>query len=158
MIADFDPALDLSIERVIKAPVSLVWNAWADPRNLEQWWVPAPARARVTDFALAPGGAFETEIEEGGNGFRPHVRFCFLAVEPQRLIVFTNALTSGFRPAEKPFITAAIRLLPTEAGTHYSAHVMHRSRDDRDTHERLGFYDGWGTVTAQLATFVEAAG
>lgn len=155
MIASFDPALDLAIERVIAAPVSAVWRAWAEPDNLAQWWVPAPARARVSRFALAPGGAFETEISEDGGPFRPHVRFSFLAVEPLRQIVFTDALTAGFRPAERPFLTAAISLTPREAGTFYRAQVMHVGPDARESHERLGFYDGWATVTTQLAALAE---
>jgi hypothetical protein len=34
---------------------------------------------------------------------------------------------------------------------------MHKSNADRNMHEELGFYDGWGTVAAQLATLVERA-
>jgi uncharacterized protein YndB with AHSA1/START domain len=32
---------------------------------------------------------------------------------------------------------------------------MHKSQADRDLHEELGFYDGWGTVTEQLARLAE---
>jgi uncharacterized protein YndB with AHSA1/START domain len=32
---------------------------------------------------------------------------------------------------------------------------MHRNSADRNRHEELGFYDGWGTVTEQLAKLVE---
>jgi hypothetical protein len=32
---------------------------------------------------------------------------------------------------------------------------MHRTPDDRQMHETMGFHDGWGTVTAQLARLVE---
>jgi hypothetical protein len=32
---------------------------------------------------------------------------------------------------------------------------MHKNRTDRDKHEEMGFHDGWGTVTAQLAALVE---
>ena len=41
-------------------------------------------------------------------------------------------------------------------GTDYVAHVMHRNNADRNMHEELGFYDGWGTVVEQLATLVES--
>jgi uncharacterized protein YndB with AHSA1/START domain len=34
---------------------------------------------------------------------------------------------------------------------------MHKDGADRARHEELGFYDGWGTVTAQLAALVEKA-
>ena len=56
----------------------------------------------------------------------------------------------------QPFITAVITLDDHDLGTAYRAVVMHKSPEDRNMHQELGFYDGWGTVTAQLAALVEA--
>jgi uncharacterized protein YndB with AHSA1/START domain len=156
MTPKLHPELDLTISRVIKAPRKLVWSAWTDPSSFEQWWVPAPALCKVVDMQLAPGGAFVTEISEEGGDFTPHLSACFLAVEEGKRIVFTNALTGGWRPAEQPFMTAIITLEDHALGTDYVAHVMHKNKADRDRHDELGFYDGWGTVAAQLAGFVEA--
>ena len=44
----------------------------------------------------------------------------------------------------------------TEFGPHITATAMHRNVADRDQHEQLGFHDGWGTVTRQLAELVES--
>ncbi len=155
MAAAFNPALDLSISRIIKAPRPRVWAAWADPRIFEQWWIPAPALCRVVAMELAPGGALETEMSENGGAFGPHLSGCFLSVEPEQRIVFTNALTGGFRPAESPFMTAVVTLADHPQGTQYAAHVMHKSKADRDMHAELGFDDGWGTVIGQLAALLE---
>jgi uncharacterized protein YndB with AHSA1/START domain len=152
-----NPDLDLTISRVIKAPRQAVWRAWTDPASFEQWWIPAPARCKVVDMDLRPGGAFATLISENGADFAPHVSGCFLAVDDQRRIVFTNALLGGWRPAEQPFMTAVIALQDHPLGTDYVARVMHKDGADRARHEELGFYDGWGTVTAQLAALVEKA-
>ncbi|WP_210603477.1 ArsR/SmtB family transcription factor [Brevibacterium oceani] len=40
-------------------------------------------------------------------------------------------------------------------GTDYTAVVRHGSPEQRARHEELGFFDGWGTVTDQLAAAVE---
>ena len=151
-----DPETDLTISRIIRAPRSVVWEAWADPRSFEQWWVPAPARCRVREMELSAGGAFTTEIsEDGGDNFVPHMNACFLTVSPAERIVFTDALLGGWRPAAQSFVTAFITLSDHASGTEYVAHVMHKSRADRDTHVELGFYDGWGTVIEQLAALAE---
>lgn len=155
MSTDFDPRLDLRISRVIKAPRAVVWRAWTDPARFERWWVPAPALCRVVRMELRPGGAFETKISENGGAFSPHLTACFLAAEEGRRLVFTNALTAGWRPADNPFMTAVITLTDHPDGTDYAAHVMHRSDADRAMHEEMGFFDGWGTVIAQLAGLVE---
>lgn len=52
-------------------------------------------------------------------------------------------------------MTAVITLADHPDGTDYAAHVMHRSDADRAMHEEMGFFDGWGTVIAQLAGLVE---
>lgn len=147
--------LDLTISRVIKAPRSAVWNAWADPASFERWWIPAPARCRVVEMELRPGGSLVTHISEDGGAFGPHLSGCFLAVDARERIVFTNALLGGWRPAEHAFMTAVITFRDHPMGTDYAAHVMHKSSADREMHERLGFHDGWGTVIGQLAELVE---
>ena len=150
-----NPDLDLTISRIIKAPRPVVWSAWTDPSSFEQWWVPAPAKCRVVEMDLHPGGSLVTHISEDGGPFVPHISGCFLAVADLEQIVFTNALIGGWRPAEQPFMTAIITLKDHPAGTDYVAHVMHKNNADRNMHEEMGFYDGWGTVVAQLAKLVE---
>jgi uncharacterized protein YndB with AHSA1/START domain len=150
-----NPDLDLTISRIIKAPRSAIWNAWTEPGSFAQWWVPAPAKCKVLEMDLRPGGALVTEISENDGDFAPHMSACFLDIVDGERIVFTNALIGGWRPAEQPFMTAIITLRDHPAGTDYVAHVMHKNNADRNMHEEMGFYDGWGTVTAQLAKLVE---
>ena len=53
---------------------------------------------------LRPGGAFVTEMSENGGEFMPHVAGCYLAVDHQERIVFTDALLGGWPPAEQSFM------------------------------------------------------
>jgi uncharacterized protein YndB with AHSA1/START domain len=122
---------------------------------LARWWIPRPALCRVAALDLRPGGAFVTEISGNGGAFEPHLSACFLDVVPEQRIVFTDALTGGWRPATKGFMTAVITVREHPDGTAYSARAMHKDRSDRDKHEELGFHEGWSTVTAQLAELVE---
>jgi uncharacterized protein YndB with AHSA1/START domain len=155
-MSEINPEFDLTTTRLINAPRALVWRAWTDRESFAAWWVPAPARCRVTAMELRPGGALVTDISEDGGAFVPHMNACFLDVVDGERIVFTDTLTAGWRPADQPFMTAIISLSDRPEGTQYAAHVMHRSRTDRDQHIELGFHDGWGTVAAQLAARVEA--
>ncbi|MDF2441811.1 MAG: hypothetical protein JWR01_14 [Subtercola sp.] len=164
MSAAIDPELDLVITRVIAAPRSVVWEAWADPRRFEQWWIPAPARCRVVEWEPRPGGAFVTEMNvpstdgsAGASGFVPHLTGCFLAFHEGARIVFTTCLVSGFRPATQPFITAEFTFLDHPEGTLYTARALHSTSEARAMHEEFGFYDGWGAVTQQLVDHVQSA-
>ncbi|OJT25997.1 polyketide cyclase [Archangium sp. Cb G35] len=155
MSPSVNPELDLTISRVIKAPRSAIWRAWTDRASFEQWWVPAPARCKVQEMELRPGGSLVTLLSENGGDFVPHLRGCFLAIDELERLVFTNSLVGEWRPAEEPFMTAIITLREHPQGTDYVAHVMHKSNADRAMHEKMGFHDGWGTVTEQLARLVE---
>lgn len=149
---------DLTISRVIKAPRSAIWRAWTDPASFEQWWIPAPLKCRVVEMDLRPGGGFTTEMSEDGRLFTPHLSACFLAVDDLERIVFTNALVGGWRPAQAHYptpITALITLRDHPQGTDYAARVLHKDEADGRLHAEMGFYDGWGTVWAQLAALVE---
>jgi len=151
-----DPKRDLEISRIIKAPRAAVWQAWSQPEQFAKWWVPHPEICRIVTMDFRPGGGMVTEIapSEGGE-FGPHMNACYLEVVEGRRIVFTNALTGGWRPAEQPFITAVITLDDHDLGTAYRAVVMHKNPDDRGMHLDAGFHDGWGTVVRQLAELVE---
>lgn len=151
----FRPETDLEITRIIKAPRRAVWQAWTNPDQFAQWWIPAPALCRVVEMDVRPGGALLTEMSEDGGVFGPHMDACYLAVEEGRKLVLTNALSGGWRPAASPFMTAIITLDDHDQGTAYRAHVLHKDEETRAWHEEMGFFDGWGTVAAQLAALVE---
>ncbi|PII81707.1 polyketide cyclase [Leucobacter sp. OLJS4] len=152
-----DPERDLSIERVIRAPRERVWQAWTDPLQLAQWWVPAPTVARIDRFDPRPGGAFVTSMSDDGEDFVPHTDGIFLLLEAGSRLVFTNAITSSWHPAEPAPVAMTAEILFGEhpEGTAYRAVVRHGDPVDRARHEELGFFDGWGAVTAALAELVE---
>ena len=152
-----NPDLDLALRRVIRAPRASVWKAWTDPSRLEKWWVPAPAVSRVDRLDVRPGGAFVTRLSDNGIDFVPHIDACFLAVDELERIVFTNAIDSQWRPTNPTPVamTAEITFHEHPDGTEYRIVVRHGDPAARERHEKLGFDDGWGSVTEQLTVIAE---
>jgi uncharacterized protein YndB with AHSA1/START domain len=152
-----NPDLDLTLRRVIRASRATVWRAWTDPAHLERWWVPAPAVARVDRLDVRPGGGFVTRMSEDGVAFVPHLDASFLVVDELERLVFTNAVDSRWRPTSPDPVAMVAEILfgdhPT--GTDYRVVVRHGDPAARARHEKLGFFDGWGSVTEQLAALVE---
>ncbi|MGO1450443.1 MAG: SRPBCC domain-containing protein [Brevibacterium aurantiacum] len=142
---------------MIRAPKESIWSAWTDPDKLAQWWIPAPLTLRIDALELRPGGAFSTMMSEDGETFTPHVDAVFLLVEDNSRLVFTNAVNSTWHPVspDPVSMTTEIILGDHPDGTDYQAVVRHGSPEQRARHEELGFFDGWGTVTEQLAQSVE---
>lgn len=152
-----NPDLDLTIERIIRAPRAAVWSAWTEPSRFEKWWVPAPTVCRVDQLDVRPGGALVTLMSDDGADFVPQLDATFLLVDELERIVFTNAIDSAWRPRnpEPVVMTAEITLADHQDGTDYRVLVRHGDPASRTRHEELGFFEGWGTVTKQLAAVAE---
>ncbi|MBV1690119.1 SRPBCC family protein [Novosphingobium sp. G106] len=150
-----DPKLDLVLEREIDVPVELVWTAWTTPHHLKEWFVPKPWTITHCEIDLRPGGAFNSTMRSPEGDEFPNSG-CFLEIVPHQRMVWTDTLLPGFRPAEKPFFTAALLLEPLGQGTKYTAIAIHGSAETRKTHEEMGFHDGWGTVASQMVDYIKA--
>ena len=154
---------DLVLERVLDAPRELVWRAWSEPEHLKSWWAPRPYRTVECEMDLRPGGIFYTRMV-GPEDFDSPIHGCFLEVVPGEKAVWTTALTEGYRPASEPphgcgaFVFTAIMTFEDagEGKTRYRAIALHKDQADRDTHEEMGFHDGWGTVAGQLEEFAQS--
>lgn len=152
-----DSRLDLVIERTLDVPKDLVWRAWTEPELLKQWFVPAPWSLADCELDFRPGGTFRTVMRSPEGQEFPGAG-CFLEVVPGEKIVWTSALTPGFRPAEHsegalPF-TAVILLEAHGAGTKYTAIAMHADEAGCQKHAAMGFVEGWGATIDQLVTLV----
>lgn len=148
-----DPKFDLVLERVIDVPPELVWRAWTEPEHLKVWFCPKPWSVSHCEIDLRPGGKFNTTMCSPEGDQHPSSG-CFLEVVPVERLVFTDALLPGYRPAEKPFMTAIITLKPEAGGTRYTAVALHNSEEARKQHEDMGFEQGWGAALDQLVTYV----
>lgn len=151
----FNPDTDLKIERLINAAPETIWRCWAEPELFKQWFVPHPVEVTEVDNDLRPGGrAFN--VMKLADGTLMENDGCFLLADRYTRLVFTDGVLSGFRPSPNPaFMTADIRLIPQDGGTLYAAHVMHSDSKKRDEHEKMGFFDGWGTTLEQLAALAQ---
>ena len=149
---------DLVLDRTIDAPVDLVWKAYTDPEHLKQWFAPKPYQISEVDLDLRPGGVFRIRMT-GPDGFDTGhgTPGCVLEVIEGRKLVWTSALGPNYRPNEsgegcESFpMTAVISFADAGNGkTHYKAVALHKNMADKETHEKMGFHDGWGTTAGQL--------
>jgi len=154
-VIKIDPALDLVLEREIDVPVDLVWTAWTTPHHLKEWFVPKPWTITQCEIDLRPGGVFSSTMRSPEGEEFPN-NGCFLEIVHHQRMVWTDTLLPGFRPAEKPFFTAALLLEPNGQGTKYTAIAIHGNEETRKGHEEMGFHDGWGTVADQMVEYIKA--
>jgi uncharacterized protein YndB with AHSA1/START domain len=148
------PKYELSLTRVIDAPRHKIFKAWTTPELVKQWFAPLPWTTPHVEMDVRPGGAnLFVMADPDGNEF-PN-RGVYLDVVENEKIVFTDAFTSAWVPSAKPFMVGTITLEDLGGGkTKYTATVLHWSEEDRQAHEKMGFHQGWGQCTDQLAALV----
>lgn len=148
----FDPARDLRVERLIRAPVALVWRCIVEADLMRRWWVPAPVVIDEMVIDPTPGGRFFTHMVMP-DGARIGMEMMILRADIGQRLIFTDLMTAGFRPVAEPMFGFAgtLSLAEAEGGTAYTATARHARPADALRHGEMGFHDGWGTVADQLA-------
>jgi len=144
---------ELSISRIIDAPREKIFEAWTDPGKLSQWWAPRPYATPFCEIDPRSGGTFKTSMV-GPDGVEYPANGVYLEVVAPSKIVFTDAYTESWVPAEKPFMTVTITFEDVDGKTRYTARVLHWTVEDRKQHEEMGFHEGWGQCLDQLTALV----
>jgi uncharacterized protein YndB with AHSA1/START domain len=141
----------LSLTRIIDAPRETIYRCWTEAELLTQWFAPLPWTTPVARLDVRPGGG-NLIVMRGPDGNEFPNRGVYLDVIENARLVFTDAFTSAWVPSEKPFMVATIELDDLGGGkTRYTATVLHWSAEDKEAHEKMGFHEGWGQCTDQLA-------
>ncbi len=66
----------LILQRVIKAPVSVVWGAWMNPETLPKWWGPDGFSCKTSRIDLRQGGEWVFDMmAPDGTVFPNHHRY-----------------------------------------------------------------------------------
>lgn len=153
--APVPPASDreLVLTRIIDAPREALYRAWTDPALLTQWFAPAPWTTPHAELDVRPGGASLVVMRSPEGQDMPNRGVYLEVVENQRLVV-TDAYSEAWVPSEKPFMTVILTFEDLGGRTRYTARVRHWTQADCKAHEEMGFHQGWGQCTDQLAALV----
>jgi uncharacterized protein YndB with AHSA1/START domain len=144
------PTHQLVLNRILDAPREKVYRAWTEPELLKQWFAPLPYTTPLAELDVRPAGA-NLIVMRGPDGNEFPNRGVYLEVIPNEKLVFTDAYTTAWEPSQKPFMTVILTFEDAGAGkTNYTARVQHWSEEDRRTHEKMGFHEGWGLCADQL--------
>jgi PhnB protein len=58
---------ELSISRLLNAPIELVWEVWTNPEHIQHWWGPNGFSNSISKMDVKPGGEWEF-IMHGPDG------------------------------------------------------------------------------------------
>jgi uncharacterized protein YndB with AHSA1/START domain len=85
-----DESRTLRIERIIRAPVQEVYDAWVVPEKLASWFGPEGYDIPEYSLDVRPGGRWRT-VMRAPTGERPTVSGVYRTIEKNRRLVFSWA-------------------------------------------------------------------
>lgn len=142
---------DLVLTRIIEVPREKLFRAWTEADVLKQWFAPKPFTTPFAELDVRAGGSNRITMRDPDGNDYPNAGV-YLEVVPNEKLVFTDAFTEAWAPSAKPFMTVVLTFEDLGGGaTKYVARAQHWTIEDRETHEKMGFMEGWGLCTDQLA-------
>jgi uncharacterized protein YndB with AHSA1/START domain len=148
------PDYALTLTRTFDAPAAKVYKCWTDPELMKQWFAPRPFTTPIIELDLRAGGANRIVMQdEAGNQYPS--QGVYLEIVPDRKVVFTDAFTDAWKPSAKPFFVGEIHFEEENGKTKYTAIARHWTKEDMETHEKMGFHEGWGQCADQLADLLK---
>lgn len=144
-------ALALTLVAEFSATSEQVWDLWADPRKLEQWWGPPTYPATVVDHDLTPGGLV-TYFMTGPEGDKHHGWWRMTAVNEPKSLEFID----GFADAEgkpvdtMPTGTTTMNLSPYDGGTRMELRAVFDTSEQMEQLMGMGMAEGLTQSVGQM--------
>ena len=140
----------LTLERTFHAPIALVWEAWTQAEHIAHWWGPKGMKVNVLEHDFRVGGRWKYAMQTpDGKEFITEGIYSEI-VEPTKIVT-----SADFKPMTEGVVLEA---LFEEDGdqTKFTFNVIHTTEEYCRQQEKMGFYNGWGSVFNRLEEFVSA--
>lgn len=139
----------LTITRTFKAPIALVWEAWTQPEHIALWWGPKGMQTKVIEHDFRVGGKwlYSMAMPDGSEFMADGVYSVIVELEK----IFSSA---NFKPMTEG---VEIQAIFEDAGdaTNFTFHCVHATEEYCRQQEKMGFYNGWGSVFDRLGEYLQ---
>jgi uncharacterized protein YndB with AHSA1/START domain len=145
---------DMTITRVLDAPIAEVWRAWTDPEVLQKWWGPRGVTNPTCVWEASSGGNINIVMlagEQMGNlaGSEWPMTGTFQEVTPtEKLVYSSTAIIDG-----KPVIESTNTVILEDQGgkTKMTLHVAVTKATAEAEGPLAGMEMGWNQSIDKLA-------
>ncbi len=150
-VASDASALTLTVIADYPVPVSRLWDAYADPRQLERFWGPEQWPATFTRHDMAVGG-YSHYYMTGPDGTQSRGWFRFLALEHETHIEVEDGFAdeTGAPNAMMPTMRMTFRFAPTPSGSRFTSVTTFPSLDSMEQLVKMGMMEGMQSAMGQI--------
>lgn len=145
----------LTVTAELAAPVERVWQIWADPRQLEQWWGPPTYPATVEEHDLVPGGKV-TYYMTSPEGERYHGWWRVRVVEPPHLLEIEDGFgnADGTPADDMPVAIMQVTLAEAQGRTLMTMVASYESAEELEKVLAMGMEEGLRGAIGQVDALV----
>lgn len=137
------------IERLFDAPIELVWETWTKAEHIVKWWGPPGIVTEIVTHEFKVGGKWKYIMAmPGGKDFIAEGEYMEISA-PHLLKTSAN-----FLPMTEGVIMEVI-LKKNGDKTDFSFHVIHETEEYKLQQEKMGVYNGWGSVFDRQKEYLE---
>lgn len=147
-----DPeALTLVVVADFPVPLRRLWDAYADPRQIEKFWGPPQWPATFDRHDLTPGG-LSTYYMTGPDGERSGGYWEFLAVEEGRSFEVIDGFTGpdGQPNRDLPTMRMVLEFVETDAGSRLTTTTHFPSLAELEQLVEMGMEEGMTAAMGQI--------
>jgi uncharacterized protein YndB with AHSA1/START domain len=152
-------ALSLTVIGEYPVPVERLWEAYADPRQLERFWGPESWPATFTRHDMTVGGRSEYRMT-GPDGTSSRGWWHFLAVDPGRGFEVEDGFShdDGRPNADMPTMRMVFSFESTSTGSRLTSVTHFASLEAMEQLVQTGMVEGLRSALGQLdAVLAESA-
>ena len=150
-------AKTMVITAEFRASITNVWQLWADPRLLEQWWGPPSYPATFERLELEPGGE-AAYFMTGPEGDRHRGWWRVTSVDAPKSIEFVDGFAdSDGNPVEDmPVVRMHMQIAEHEGRTRMELRSFFASREDLERLDGMAMAEGLRAALGQMDALLAA--
>ena len=132
-------------------PVERLWEAWADPRQVEKFWGPESWPATFTRHDMTVGGRSQYYMT-GPDGSTAHGWWRFVVIEPKRRIEVENGFAheDGRPNEEMPTMRMVFTFEQTSTGSRCTVVTVFPSLEAMEQLVEMGMVEGMQSALGQM--------
>jgi uncharacterized protein YndB with AHSA1/START domain len=144
MASSTDGRYRVVTRRRMPAPREIVFEAWIDPKGIQEWMCPGDAVSAEATLDVRVGGSYRL-VMKGKDKDHVHIG-TYQVVEPPSKLVFTWA--GAENPADVTLVT--VEFFPR--GEESELVLTHERFSKPDLAQR--YENGWNTIAEKFATYL----
>src|SRR5882757_3670760 len=142
----------MTLTRLINAPIELVWEAWTDPKQVAQWWGPNGFSSPVCQWDAKPGNTIHIDMQGPDGTIYPMGGEFIELQKPTKLVFIAAALDSTGKQLFENLNTVTF----TDKGgkTEINIHVSVSDVKPGAEEYLKGMNEGWNQTIDKMGDFV----